>query len=126
MPSIFTTPRTGPDCSTVTCFTSLRYFSRPGESSGVVAGPFCRMHTSWLAPAIGFPPKFIEPMMLEPLRGIAHCSAPVSTVTDLLSDLTLRMPAAVEAASVESETGPWDPAGMTVANPLHLMEPSGQ
>ena len=39
MPSILTTARTGPDCSTVTFFTSQRNRSRAGESSGLLAGP---------------------------------------------------------------------------------------
>jgi hypothetical protein len=48
----------------------------------------------------------IESRMFEPLRGMEHLSAPVSTVTDLLSVMTLRVPAEADAAPVESETGP--------------------
>jgi hypothetical protein len=65
-------------------------------------------------------------MMYGPLRGMAHWSVPVSTVTEFLPVLTLRVPMEEEAAPVESEIGPWNPAGRTVAKPLHLMEPSGQ
>ena len=125
MPSIFTTPRTGPDCSTVTLFTSLTNFSRAGESTASVIGPFCRMHTNWPAPATFAPPRLIESMMFAPLVGIEHLRAPVSTTTEPPSFVTLSAPDA-DDDPCDNVTGPARPAGTTVAKPLHFSEPSGQ
>src|SRR6185437_6581940 len=126
MPSILTTARTGPCCSTVTCLTSLMYRSRFGELTGSSVGPLCRMQTSWPAPAICFPAMVIELRMFAPLVGSTHCNAPVSIVISRGAFLTVSDPAAPEPAPIESVAGALIPAGTTVAKPLHLSEPSGQ
>src|ERR1035437_753505 len=60
-----------------------------------------------------------------PASGMEHCRAPVSTIIDLALFTTFRVPK-LAAAPVDRVRGPASRAGTTVANPLHLIEPSGQ
>ena len=79
------------------------------------------------------PPMLMELRIFAPLRGMEHCMAPVSTsdgfavVLDGDRRIGRVRPGPCNAAKfIERVAGPLNPAGTTVAKPLHLMDPSGQ
>jgi hypothetical protein len=128
-PSIFTTARTGPDCSTVTFSTWLENFSRAGALSASPSGPFCRMPTSRPSRAISRPPIVSESIKLTPPLEIFACTRPVSISTTPADWFTVSFgasdiaPLPVCGASLN---GPACSGPATVAKPLHFKDPSGQ
>src|SRR6185369_9715289 len=84
------------------------------------------MQTSSPAPTTDRPSTVIDSIRFTlPAAGITHLSEPVSIVRSLPFFVTLTEPETAERP--EDKVKEFDsPAGTTVANPIHLSEPSGQ
>lgn len=126
LPSMRTTARTGPPCSTVTEEISPVNDSCRQVPSASMSGWSRRRQTSRPSRASTFPSREIESMRVLPCRGSRHCITPVSMTMDFASSMRVSGFAAGDPCAPAVSVRPASrPAPAPMACALHLSEPSG-